>query len=301
MKTLKIFAIVLMSVLALASCKKQNKVNKPTDPIDVDLHYDMVYMLGAAPGAWDTKSPVAMEKTNDKDVFVAELELIMSAENKLVKFCLSDNKDWWDTEILVPAAANMVEGKPYAFLKEGVNKIELTKQIGGESGSGLRDEFFGLDKGMSGKWRLEVNPVALTVKATRLTKKDDPVIREFEEGMLYMVGEAAPTGWDINQPTPMVKNGDIFTYEGTLKAGEFKIATAWNWDAKFFRPETDLTEISKAGIADEKAVLWAEDDDNDGEKEKADHKWKVVDGGKYKLTLDTKAMTMKAEWLGAAE
>lgn len=291
-QSLIIFATLLLGVLAISSCNK-----KPIDdPIDVDLHYDMVYMLGGnafdAEGNahWDAKEPIAMKKTADLDVFVAELDLVRSAENKLIKFCLSEGKEWNETDFLVPALADMQEGQAYAFLKEGVNKLEASRET--EPGV-LRDHFFGLAKGTSGKYRLEVNPVKLTVTATRLSTIEEPEIMEWEEGMLYLVGDL--NGWNIAQPTKMVKNGDVFSFEGVVKAGTFKITTVFDWGGSNWRPTSADVHISKAGISDEAADLYAPDSAAHSE----DWKWNVDETGKYQLTLDTKAKTMKVKWLSA--
>ena len=40
---------------------------------------------------------------------------------------------------------------------------------------------------------------------------------------LFMVGDATPNGWSIDDPTPFTQKADdpmLFTWEGTLNAGE---------------------------------------------------------------------------------
>jgi hypothetical protein len=92
----------------------------------------------------------------------------------------------------------------------------------------------------------------------------------------------------------MVRNGNIHTFEGALKAGEFKIATVFDWGGDFYRPAVDQTEISKSGIADGTVVCWKED----AAAGHGDNKWRVKDAGKYRLTLNTETLTLKVEWLG---
>jgi hypothetical protein len=48
---------------------------------------------------------------------------------------------------------------------------------------------------------------------------------------LYLIGEATPNGWSLDNATPMTKSADspyIFTWSGTLKAGEMKISCLSN-------------------------------------------------------------------------
>ncbi|HZL09570.1 MAG TPA: SusF/SusE family outer membrane protein [Prolixibacteraceae bacterium] len=50
---------------------------------------------------------------------------------------------------------------------------------------------------------------------------------------IYLVGSAAPNGWDIGNATPLVQNADNpfeFTYSGVMQAGEFKFPVNRNGD-----------------------------------------------------------------------
>ena len=110
---------------------------------------------------------------------------------------------------------------------------------------------------------------------------------------LYMVGDATPNGWSIDAPTPFTQSeedGLIFTWEGTLNAGEMKLClTTGSWDAGFIRPENNGAAISKSTITNQTFVMWAGDPDN---------KWKVTEAGKYRLTFDLRNWTMSTEYLG---
>ncbi|MCI2083183.1 MAG: SusF/SusE family outer membrane protein [Bacteroidales bacterium] len=285
MKTITKIMVLLCGVAALSSCKKQNG----TDPIDIEQHYKMVYMLGAAPGKWDSADPLPMEATDDQDIFQYQIDLVRSAENKLIKFTVS--VDTWDkAKFLIPATVE--DGQSYAYLKEGVNQLKLVQAVPKADNPDeytVDDYFFGLDKGMSGTYLLKVNPVKLTLDATRLSTIDEPEIREWEEGRVYMVGDASPAGWDISQPTLMDKNGNIHTYKGILKTGELKFPTKYDWGGPtYMAPEAD-TEISKAGIKDGQ-VLYTETGN-------PDQKWKVVDEGTYEIDLDTENLTINVKFI----
>lgn len=88
----KLMMLFLAGTLVLfTSCDK----DKEPEVIDIEHHYAMVYMLGAAAdGHWDSSDPLPMTATSDKDVFVHELDLVRSAENKLLKFSVDINT--WD-------------------------------------------------------------------------------------------------------------------------------------------------------------------------------------------------------------
>lgn len=287
MKTTSKIAMLLASAAVLFSCEKKGSENPPV--IDLEHHYKMVYMLGAAAdNHWDSADPLPMTATDNPDIFGYELELVRSTENKLLKFCL--NVATWDkAEYLVPVATE--EGQAYAFLKEGVNDLVLTSEAKDGVGN-LKDWFFGIAEGQSGRYRIEVNPIELTLTATKLESLPDPEVTEWVEGNLYMVGDATPNGWEIGNPTPMVRDGDIHTYEGRLAAGEMKIVAEFKWDSNTYRPAVAGTEISEEGVTDGTAVL------DPGGTDTEDKKWKVVTPGNYRLTLNTTDLTFTAEWLG---
>ncbi|WP_439882603.1 SusF/SusE family outer membrane protein [Pontibacter sp. MBLB2868] len=98
---------------------------------------------------------------------------------------------------------------------------------------------------------------------------------------LWMVGSATPNGWDLDNATQMAQSDSdpfIFTYTGTLAEGELKIATAKDWGAPFYRPT-----IADAPLTSTEVQLSAGDPDN---------KWKVADGGMYKVTLNLRTMSI---------
>lgn len=110
---------------------------------------------------------------------------------------------------------------------------------------------------------------------------------------LYMVGDATPNGWSIDDPTPLTPTEDdplVFAWEGGLNAGEMKLClTTGSWDAGFIRPEANGEEIGKTAITSKPFVMWAGDPDN---------KWKVAEAGLYKLTFDLRNWTISTEYLG---
>lgn len=271
---------ILCGALAIVSCKKPD--DNKQDSIDIEKEYTELYALGASVNKWDSMDPEPMKKVG-KNLFEIEVDLIKSNENKLIKFCTTKGLDWSQTDYLVPATVEA--DKPYGFLKEGDgNKLQHSSEKADGVGN-LKDWFFGLEAGKSGHYRLTVNPYELTVKAEKLSSLPDKAEAVWEEGMVYMVGDATPAGWDINSPTAMVKNGDIFTYEGPLTPGEMKFPVEFRWDGPTYMAEEAGTDITAGG--DFTVVLSPNGD--------PDNKFKVTAAGNYKLTLDTKNLKLKVE------
>lgn len=274
------FLAILCGALAIVSCKKPD--DNKQDPIDIEKEYTELYALGASVNKWDSMDPEPMKKVG-KNLFEIEVDLIKSNENKLIKFCTTKGLDWSQTDYLVPASVEA--DKPYGFLKEGDgNKLQHSSEKADGVGN-LKDWFFGLEAGKSGHYRLTVNPYELTVKAEKLSSLPDKAEAVWEEGMVYMVGDATPAGWDINSPTAMVKNGDIFTYEGPLAVGEMKFPVEFRWDGPTYMAEEAGTDITAGG---EFTTVLSPNGD-------PDNKFKVTAAGNYKLTLDTKALKLKVE------
>lgn len=113
---------------------------------------------------------------------------------------------------------------------------------------------------------------------------------------LFMVGDATPNGWSIDDPTPFTQKADdpmLFTWEGTLNAGEMKLClVAGSYDNPFIRPVNDQEIISKSNVSGQTFAMWAGAPDN---------KWRVTDAGKYRLTFDMRNWTMSTEYLGEKE
>ena len=86
------------------------------------------------------------------------------------------------------------------------------------------------------KWNIsEAGPYKITLNLRDNTIDIAPFI-PFED--LWIVGDATPAGWNIDNPVAMTRDGDYeFTWTGQLNAGEFKfpIATG-NWGTGFFMP-----------------------------------------------------------------
>ncbi|GAB3663171.1 SusF/SusE family outer membrane protein [Echinicola sediminis] len=129
-----------------------------------------------------------------------------------------------------------------------------------------------------GMYLVKVNLSELTVQ---IEPQEGPA---FED--LYIVGDASPSGWNIDSPEAFIQSeadAFVFTYEGLLTAGEFKIlaGSTGDWCGEWYRP----VENGQAISSQEVVQLSGCDQDN---------KWKVEVGqdGFYRITLDQRNMTI---------
>jgi hypothetical protein len=99
---------------------------------------------------------------------------------------------------------------------------------------------------------------------------------------LWLLGDAAPNGWNDDDPTPMTATADpnVFVYEGNLTAGEFKIPVAIKngFAGPYFRPD-----MNHPAISDTNALFVAT---GANQADKDDYKWQITDPGKYKVTIN---------------
>lgn len=110
---------------------------------------------------------------------------------------------------------------------------------------------------------------------------------------LYMVGDATPAGWSIDNPYEMTRdenNKYLFTYHGKLKTGEIKLPLSkGDWGATFvYAPAAD-TEINDKGVAS---------DAIDIRKGGADNKWKVTKTGIYTFAVDLRTHKLSVTYEG---
>lgn len=131
------------------------------------------------------------------------------------------------------------------------------------------------------KWQITTpGAYTITLDVAKLTISIVPFTAPKQ---LWLVGDATVNGWDIGNATPMTvsaTNPTIFTYTGPFTVGEFKIATAKDFNAAFYRPTTDHPALSATAVQ-----LSAGNPDN---------KWQITSAtaGTHTLTLDTFNMTI---------
>ncbi|MFT4070829.1 MAG: SusF/SusE family outer membrane protein [Dysgonamonadaceae bacterium] len=99
--------------------------------------------------------------------------------------------------------------------------------------------------------------------------------------MIYLVGDATPSGWNIGGATPMTAvagNPYKFTWTGTLNAGELKFTCdkQSDWNGAWFLASSG--DIAPSG-SEEQMVFSAQGAN-------PDNKWKISAAGTYTIELD---------------
>lgn len=137
------------------------------------------------------------------------------------------------------------------------------------------------------KWMI-TTPGAYKIKLDLEAMKID--IKPFTPyAQIWMVGDATPAGWNIDNPTPLTPDaGDpnVFTYTGAMKVGEFKfpVFTGNGWQGDFFMPEVN-------GAGPESTRMRFVPNGN------PDFKWKITQAGNYKITINQLYETISIEKL----
>lgn len=111
---------------------------------------------------------------------------------------------------------------------------------------------------------------------------------------MYLVGDATPNGWSIDDATPMTvdpSDANIFTWTGKLNAGELKFTcdkqSDWN-GAWFLAPEENApaTGQPQTAIYIDKSDSWFKDMYTTIAVGDVDRKWKITEAGNYTITLN---------------
>lgn len=112
---------------------------------------------------------------------------------------------------------------------------------------------------------------------------------------LYMIGTATAGGWSLDKATELtlVEGSESeYSWTGDLVKGTFKACAEKNLDAPFYRPETAESFVGEDGVTPNDKVVYTTSPDD---------QWTVTTAGKYTITIDTKALTIAAEYLGESE
>jgi len=195
----------------------------------------------------------------------------------------------WDIGNATPMVQDGTD--PYLFsytgpLVAGEFKIATTKDFGGafyrplsnhpaltetavQVTSGDPDNKWELTPATAGNYKVTLNLHSNTISIVSTDAPKAP----FDK--LWLLGDATPGGWSLDKATPLLVSGSdafIFTWTGPLVAGDFKIATALDFGAPFYRPKTNAPDLSATDVQ-----LNAGDPDN---------KWHITEASTYKITLN---------------
>lgn len=277
----------------LNGCEAEKELNViETD--DVVL-YDQIYIIGYGAGNnFESTLSVPMTKTSDPNVFTYQAEMRWYNDNKQFKFCTSQGE--WDEIYYIVPSSGVVPGTSYAYAtfgEDAPNNARLCSELTGD----LDDYFWGIHEGEDGIYDITLNVKDMTVTVVLVQKLDEP---EFKLNQLYIVGDATPAGWEINNPYPMENIApNVFKYEGPLTQGEMKcpVNNSGLYEDEFLMPLVHGTVINKSGVADAAVEYVATGS--------PDSKWKVADSGNYEIIIDASKgksnITIAATWLGEIE
>lgn len=267
-------SILLGAMTALTGCDGEK------DLIIIDgqlpIKASALYMVGdATPAGWNIGDPTPYVKSEDDPlIFTWDGEL----KTGEIKLCLITGS--WDAPFIRPFengteinATDITTAKFDMHAGDPDNKWRVTQ-------AGEYHLEFDLRH-----WTMSTHLVSATATPEPSDSKD-PI----QADAVYMVGDATPAGWNIDDPTRLDQESEyIFTYTGPLNEGEMKAYTkAGDWGEPAIRPTFGGCRISKDGV-ESNEFAYANDPDD---------KWVIVEAGNYTLTFDLENYTLKAEYIG---
>ena len=126
----------------------------------------------------------------------------------------------------------------------------------------------------AGNYSIVLDTAALTLSVTPMAETT-PI----PFNTVFMVGNAAPNGWDLGKATELTKNPTNpfeFSYTGALSVGEFKLPVNrnWGWNQDFFIKVSDTQMQLVAG---------------------GDVKWNIAEAANYKVTINISTLAISIE------
>jgi starch-binding outer membrane protein SusE/F len=207
--------------------------------------YENLYMVGdATPNGWAIGNATQMVQDPD-NLFKFTYKGVLKAGD--FKLPVNRNTDWGQD----------------MFMMDPTDSAKVYLHHGGDSDDS--------------KWKInKENYYTVTVDIEKMTINIEPLA-------LYMVGSATSIEWDITSALELTQdatNWYIFTWEGPLKAGEFKfpVNRSSSWGQNMYMMDTnDATKmyLHTGGASD-------------------DSKWTIAeaDAGNYKITVNVQDLTI---------
>lgn len=241
-------------------------LGEPDVPAIEPLQTEVLYMVGdATPDGWNIDAPTQLNRVSQ---FIFQYEGILNTGE--LKVCLSTG-DWG-----------------VSFVRPTFNGCKINK-------NGVESTEFVFTTNPDDKWKVEEAGVYRltfdlehwTIKAEYIGEIPAPIKEPLVAENVYIVGDATPTGWSIDAPTPLKKISTyIYVYEGELVPGELKACIqTGDWGVSFIRPTFNGCSINKSGVENSEFVFTANPDD----------KWLVKESGHYRLTFDLENWILQAE------
>ena len=244
-------------------------LGEPDAPVIEPIETETMYMVGdATPNGWNIDAPTQLEKVSQ---YIFRYEGVLAAGE--MKACLQTGD--WGVSFIRPAFGGCkinksgVESEEFVFTTNPDDKWQVEE---------------------AGQYRLTFDLEHWTIKAEYVADIPTPDKQPLEAENVYIVGDATPNGWSIDEPTKLEKVSQyIFKYEGELVNGELKACLqTGDWGVSFIRPAFGGCKIDKNGVESDEFVFTTNPDD----------KWQVTESGQYRLTFDLEHWTIKAEVLG---
>lgn len=161
------------------------------------------------------------------------------------------------------------------YTKSPIDATKMLHNVGG-SGADLQWQIT-----QAGQYKITADLLNLTISIE--------AIEGAPFSQIYIVGDASPSGWDVNNPKAFTQNPNnpfIFTYEANLTQGNFKILAGAKGDfcGEWYRPLTDGQALSSTAVEQNSGCT-------------VDNKWTIGAGdvGRYKIILDTQNNTIKIQ------
>ena len=218
--------------------------------------YTKLWIVGdATPNGWNIDNPNEM-RVDPSDPFVFTYNAVLKAG----EFKIPTSTGNWGTDFYMPLTNAPDISNTGVRLVAGGNpdyKWKITTP---------------------GAYKIKLNIRDMTISITPFTPYE----------RLWMVGDATPNGWNIDSPNEMTKDPNdpnVFTYNGPLTIGEFKIPTATgNWGTDYFMPSVNHQDINSSAVI----FVPAGNPDN---------KWQITQAGNYRVTLNQLYETITIEKL----
>lgn len=231
----------------------------------------VLYMIGGATeGSWDWNKATEMQPVSGTE---GEYSWTGNLEASDFKIYAEKNPTWSGS---------------ISFYHPTYNDCEVSKE-------GVASDAVEFTTGPDNKWKVtEAGQYTITINITTLKISaiylGAPAKTPIDTETLYLIGDAAPCGWNINSLTPCVKKDkNVFVYTGLLKAGNditFQASPIQgNWGAKFIVPTVERCVIPETGLKDYQ-FDYSVDHTN---------QWQLEKEGTYTLTFDLNNWTLNVE------
>ncbi len=265
-----LYTLAFPLMCSLSGCEGEKDLIIIED--DLPIKTSVLYMVGdATPKGWDIVSPTPMT-ASDEDPLLFTYEGNLNVGE--LKLCTATGT--WDVPFIRPLAAGTEIGK------EPIVDASFKMHAGDPD-----DKWNVVEAGV---YNLRFDLRHRTMSATWLREPDAPEIVPIETEALYIIGDATPSWWNIESPTPLEKKSKyVFVYEGGLSEGALQaLLTPGDWAPAFILPMTADSKIGKTGIEAEQ-FNYSINHNN---------MWQVEEAGRYRLTFDLEHWTISTEYLG---